>query len=357
MSEAYGALDRTLHKLVFSSAGLRATATDIEESAFAASWAEAPSPRPIFVTSLARAGTTALLNALSRVPCVATHRYRDMPLVCAPVLWSKLSASFRKSTSLAERAHGDGIMVGFDSPEAFEETFWMSARPDKFQGERLSLWRPGDLSADARDDMLRHMRKIISLRNAGPTGRYVSKNNANMMRAPLIQASFPDAQIVLPLRDPVSHAASLFRQHRNFLARHEEDDFTKRYMKDIGHFEFGALHRPFDAPSLDEFVDGRTPSDINYWLAYWIAVYDFVADTSASLGDSIVVVKTADIRADPAQRFGRLCEVLELDPGDQFGEAAQTFKPERTQEQPTVDPILASKASEVFDRLAALVRI
>ncbi|MFM8584267.1 MAG: hypothetical protein ACKOFW_22650, partial [Planctomycetaceae bacterium] len=35
--------------------------------------------RPIFLTGLARSGTTILLEELSRLPGVATHRYRDFP--------------------------------------------------------------------------------------------------------------------------------------------------------------------------------------------------------------------------------------------------------------------------------------
>jgi len=81
---------------------------------------------PIFITSLPRAGTTILLAALNSVPQLATHLYRDMPFVMAPLLWSRLSGRFRKQAVLQERAHGDGIAIGYDSPEAFEEVIWRS---------------------------------------------------------------------------------------------------------------------------------------------------------------------------------------------------------------------------------------
>ena len=42
---------------------------------------------------------------------------------------------------------------------------------------------------------------------------------------------FPDCRIIVPLRDPAAHAASLLRQHKNFLTRHAEDTFTRRYMR------------------------------------------------------------------------------------------------------------------------------
>ena len=51
--------------------------------------------------------------------------YKDMPFILAPNLWSKLSFN-KKNIDLVERAHGDGIRVSVESPEAFEEVFWMT---------------------------------------------------------------------------------------------------------------------------------------------------------------------------------------------------------------------------------------
>ena len=47
-----------------------------------------------------------------------------MPFILAPGLWDKISGRFRESGELKERAHGDSLLVDFDSPEAFEEVFW-----------------------------------------------------------------------------------------------------------------------------------------------------------------------------------------------------------------------------------------
>ena len=48
--------------------------------------------------------------------------YADMPFVLYSNLWSKIS--FNKNSKYTERAHGDGIKVSTESPEAFEEVFW-----------------------------------------------------------------------------------------------------------------------------------------------------------------------------------------------------------------------------------------
>src|SRR5262245_55778162 len=82
--------------------------------------------RPIFVTGLARSGTTILLMVLARAAGVATHRYRDFPFLDIPLLWNWFLDRFAREIPERERAHGDRIKVTPHSPEAFEEVIWQS---------------------------------------------------------------------------------------------------------------------------------------------------------------------------------------------------------------------------------------
>ena len=50
----------------------------------------------VFVSGLARSGTTILLNALYESDEFASLSYKDMPFVLAPNLWSKLSPNKKK---------------------------------------------------------------------------------------------------------------------------------------------------------------------------------------------------------------------------------------------------------------------
>ena len=63
-----------------------------------------------------------------------------MPFILAPLLWERVSKGFRKPTGLKERAHGDGLVVGYDSPEAFEEVLWRTYWPQKFTPQGIELW-------------------------------------------------------------------------------------------------------------------------------------------------------------------------------------------------------------------------
>lgn len=147
----YSNLDRLLHRVAFATPAVQLTAADVERKMFSSSYAEVRGDRPIFITSLPRAGTTLMLEALHRFPSLASHLYRDMPFVMAPVLWSQLTGAFRKPSERRERAHGDGMDVGYDSPEALEEILWRIFWPDKYTESGIALWAASDDKPEARD--------------------------------------------------------------------------------------------------------------------------------------------------------------------------------------------------------------
>ena len=118
----YSWLQQKLHQAALSSQFMREVTFDVESSAILK---KQSTDNHVFVSGLARSGTTILLNALYESNEFASLSYQDMPFVLAPNLWSKLSFS-RKDSDLVDRAHGDGIKVSSESPEAFEEVFWMT---------------------------------------------------------------------------------------------------------------------------------------------------------------------------------------------------------------------------------------
>ena len=304
---AYSSADQITHKLAFSGPGIQLTAADIEDRLFAKKISEIEDQPPIFITSLPRAGTTILLTALNELPSLASHLYRDMPFVMAPLLWSRISSLFAKQGEMTERAHGDGIKVGYDSPEAFEEIIWRAFWPTKYGANSIDLWHVGDCMLEATDFFKRHFRKIVALRTGG-AGRYISKNNNNISRLELLPEMFPGAHIIVLLREPAEHAASLLRQHKNFLKQHATDTFIKRYMRDIGHLEFGALHTPFAFPSFDP--TGCSPEEADYWLSYWIAAFRMVMEH----GNRLHFVTLEKVGKQPETVMHALCERIDLDP-------------------------------------------
>lgn len=298
---SYSRLDRLVHRLAFAGLELQKAVADVEDRLYAPSLNDVTERPPVFITSLPRAGTTLLLETIAGLPGYATHTYRDMPFVLCPLLWDRVSRPFRKPGALQARAHGDGMAVGFDSPEAFEEVLWRAFWPDKYADGRIRLWSADDRDPEFEDFFHRHMRKII-LRAAQGNGRYVSKNNANIARIPLLRRLFPASPIIVPFRNPLDQAASLLSQHRRFTELHAQDSFARKYMEDIGHLEFGATHRPIAFP----VVSAAPPTGLEYWLATWTAAFSHIL----RLGDAVHLVDFDGLCAAPQESLAALGAVL-----------------------------------------------
>ena len=320
----YSRVDRWIHRLAFHNSLLREMLADGERK-LQPKWADYRAERPIFITSLPRAGTTIILEAMHRLPGLASHTYRDMPFVLTPVLWDKLSSKFRRQSALKERAHGDGLAVNEDSPEAFEEVLWCEHFRQKYSGDRIALWSANDSDSEFRQFFFEHMKKIISLRQPSHVvdGRYLSKNNSNIARLELLPTLFPDARILVPVRDPFEHVISMHRQHCNFKHQHGRDSFSQAYMSDIGHFEFGAMHKPFDFPNLGALIEGLSPESVDYWLAYWIAAFEHLATL-----DSAEFVRYEALCVAGVEGLQRICTYLGVVADDEALQAAAgVFRP------------------------------
>ena len=290
---------------------------NLETRLFAAEIAERSVDRPIYIAGLARAGTTILLEALERHPDTATHRYRDFPLVLTPLLWNRLLDRLpRRPAAPTERAHRDGIRVTAESPEAFEEVLWMAFFPALHA-------LPADDFLDARTAnpeferfYREHIQKLLWLRGGG---RYLSKANYNVTRFEYLLRMFPDARIVIPVRDPVWHIASLMKQHRLFCAGQHEDPRALRHLQRAGHFEFGLDRRPVSAgdPRMALQIarlwrDGR---EVEAWARYWNHVYGFVLRRlmeSQPLRDAALVVRSEDLCHQPHQTIDRILDHCRL---------------------------------------------
>lgn len=297
----YSALDRLLHRMAFAGLELQKAVADVEDRLHAAALNAVIERPPVFITSLPRAGTTLLLETLVSLPGYATHTYRNMPFVLCPLLWGKISRPFRTPGAKQARAHGDGMEVGFDSPEAFEEVLWRAFWPDKYAGARIKLWTAEDRDPEFEGFFRRHMRKVI-LSVAGTTGRYVSKNNANIARIPLLRRLFPESPILVPFRNPLDQAASLLNQHRRFTALHARDSFARRYMEDIGHLEFGSALRPIAFPG----ASAGSPDDLEYWLGAWTAAFSHML----AQGDAVYLIDFDRLCAAPENSLGVLGTLL-----------------------------------------------
>lgn len=346
---SYSDVEQFLHGIAFSSPANQRRVSRLEDLVMGKPRVD-PAP-PIFVTSLARGGTTALLNALTQIPGIATHTYRDMPFLTAPVLWNRLAGGAKRSVAARDRAHADGLKIDLDSPEAFEEAIWKMHWPKKYGVDGIALWTEADRDVDADKFLSSHMAKIIRARfgqNPPQPVRYCSKNNANIGRLAYLADAFPGSKIVIPLRQPARHAESLHRQHQNFLALQKSDDFVRNYMSDIGHFEFGQIYNPL---RFSGFEPSRyDPQSPDHWLDYWISAFESIEDRLAA-GQDLILVKQDSMRAHPQDTMVKLADKLDLSVTNQNFEKTFRSSPDTGNDE-VFCPILLKKSQNLYARLS-----
>lgn len=261
----HSALDRFLHRMVLESKSVSELLFDLESGLFGNA---APRRDAVYVTGLARCGSTSLLRALHSSGAFACLTYRDMPFVIAPNLWSHIAEARRVTAAVRERPHGDGIMEDLGSPEGLEEVFWRKELGDIYiHKDGLSVH---DVPA-ATVERHKHYQSIVCARYGSP--RYLAKNNNMMLRIRSLAPCTLDCCYLVLFRHPLDHAASLLRQHQRFL---KTSGFSRDYMRWLVHHEFGADHRPFRFPGA--IPSALSPNSIDYWLERWIDAYSFLLD-------------------------------------------------------------------------------
>ena len=324
----YSFLERTVHHLAFSSPFIQRALGELENDLYKSQLERAASGREVFVTGLPRAGTTLLLELLYGTREFRTFTYRDMPFILAPLLWGKVSRSFRKEGAKRERAHGDGVSVSFDSPEAFEEVIWLAYLRDKIEHRHyLSPLSVGDCTEEFTIAMRATVKKLLlpdDQQAAAPSVlRYLSKNNANISRIDVIAGLFPSSTILVPFRDPLAHVASLKQQHERFLLQHSRDSFSRRYMKWLGHFEFGENLKPIN---FDGWLGGgEMPAvvDEEFWMNYWTAAYGYALRHKR---DNLHFIDFDGLLREGGACLERISGVLQLANRERLVEAAGTLR-------------------------------
>ena len=353
-ASSYSQLDRTLHQVAFHTYSAQIPLANLETKLLAQQLANCHNQKPVLITALPRAGTTLLLECCAQTTEFAAHCYRDMPFVLTPCLWQRFTAPFQRQVAATERAHGDGMKINPDSPEALEEIIWHTFWQRHYHCDRIIPWDDKQNQEFTRF-FVDHMQKIIYLRRpqAKDTARYISKNNANIARIPLIKQLFPEAIIIVPFRDPLQHANSLLRQHLNFLKIHRADPFAQEYMAAIGHYDFGENLRPID---FDGWLERRQTPDatsLGFWLEYWIASYQYLLQINPN---SLYFFDYDALCSNGDRGLKQLAEIVDSqNPQALISAASRIRNPQpKTIDTSKIPLALVTQANQIRDRLHAV---
>jgi len=336
--DGYSLPQKLLHYAVLSIPVVNEALFDLEVGRAGKEDPPVKADQHVFVSGLARAGTTVLMRSLYETDQFGSLTYADMPFVLAPSLWSRLRGQVQKG-ELHERAHGDGVMVDNESPEALDEVFWRAFARDDYVA--VDCLKPHSISPELQSKFNDYVAAILRHTHKN---RYLSKNNNNLLRIEGICEAFPNSLILVPFRSPVQHALSLLRQHRQFSERQTSDRFTRHYMGWLGHYEFGLDHRRMVFGSVP--LQYQDPSELNYWLEIWLDAYLFVLDHAKANPEQIVPVGYELLCEETEIIWPRLCSRLNLENG-----LLPEFRVSASHSPDIVDGSLLEKAESLYQSL------
>jgi hypothetical protein len=278
--------------------------------------------QPVYVSGLARSGSTILLEILSQAEGAVTHRYKDYPPIFTPYCWNWfLNRTATGEAKAVERTHRDGIMVTPESPEAFEEVLWMAFFPELHDAAASSSVLDQRTSNAKFEAFYReHIRKLLAIRGGS---RYLSKGNYNVTRLEYLLKIFPDARFIIPVREPSWHIASLMKQHALLCEGERRSPRALEHMRRVGHFEFGLDRRAANAGDRARIEQvmalWKSGREIEGWAHYWSHIYGFVAnrlDASPQLRDAALIVQYENLCASPAETVRDVLEHCRLEGSD-----------------------------------------
>lgn len=245
-----------------------------------------------------------------------------------------------RKNKLKERSHKDGLSIGLTSVEALEEHFFKVQLNDSYIDQQ-SL-RKHAVSAD----IIEQYKDYRNLVQDNPKKTYLAKNNNLLLRLESQLEQDDELNVILLYRNPLQHAASVLKQHLNFIHQQESDSFITTYMNWLGHHEFGKNHLPFD---FERSNNPFATDSLNYHLQNWINYYQYALTYKNK--DQILFVQFEKFIENPINIAKAINERFPFNLMDCKVEHHEP-KPHEIDES-NCDVNLLSQANEIFTQLQA----
>ncbi len=275
--------------------------------------------RPIYITGLARAGTTITLEMLNKHPDVASHRYLHMVLPFSPH-WTQNIAEYTPiMKSPVERLHKDRIAVTRDSPEAVEEIFWQKFFQNTHDERSSNILDSQTQNPQFESFYRDHIKKLLINRKAT---RYLAKNNYNVARMEYLQKLFPNVKFIIIIRNPFDHIASLGKQDGILKELEHNDPRLLDWTKIIGHREFGTAKVCINFNNMKIIQRIRRLWDkketyMEGWAVYWAETYSYIhkkLEMNPNLAKACLMVRYEDLCGNSEKIIDTIIDHIEVDP-------------------------------------------
>ena len=240
---------------------------------------------PVFVTGLPRSGTTIMQEILGADPRSRTVRMWEAKYPCPPPRPEDPRPDSRVARADALATMQDRVTpewagmhkVGGDLPVECIEFTYASFLSDAFSASfQVPSYSSYVAAADPTPAFQWHRRVLKLLQSSWPTERWLLKGPTHIPYLPSLFDTYPDAKIVLMLRDPVKALASVVDVCGTLFWMRCDDPFSG---DSYGHF----LSADPVVANLERMIDwmetGTIPKDRIQPVRY----LDFFADPEAEL--------------------------------------------------------------------------
>lgn len=274
--------------------------------------------KPIYVTGLARAGSTVTVEMIGKHPDVAYYKYLHCINPFIPHWLQKvanfLPLIFRKPV---ERVHKDGLLVNRNSPEAVEEPIWMMFFNTIHNDAVSNIFDEKTTNPEFEktyDDLLR---KLMFNQTSI---RYVAKNNYNISRLEYLLKLYPEMKIIMMVRNPINHIASMVKQDAIIEELERQNKRLLHWTKLIGHREYGTAKICVNVNSTETIKKIREMWEkeetyVQGWAIQWNMIYSYIADLlkrNKSLADRTLIVRYEDLTDNSEEWIDKIIDFTEL---------------------------------------------
>lgn len=315
--------------------------------------------KPIFISGMARSGTTFTTHLLFSCKEFASLQYKDIPFYKIIIFWSFFSKIYYGFEKSIKRIHGDELMVSFNSPDAFEELIWKNNLNNylssgffkKLDTEYVNIKLQNEL-----DDLIK---KTLFVKKKK---RYLSKNNYNIFRLKYLIKQYNDANFIILFRDPIETIISLGKVHKRFMDLGKNDKSFGEELEILGHHEFGPKRKAFN-------ISNNFEKTINYWdrgidhngyLLQWIDLYNYVLKEYKSLIESkkILLLKfSSNLDFSFCEKIISYCEINNKDQLSRYFKTFAVNKKKKDNKLFNLDKKDVDKSYEIYNELTKLSNI
>jgi len=273
----YSFLDKLLFKIFLDNNIFQEVLFDVDKFFF---YRKKKNVKSLFITGLPRSGTTILLNELYKTRKFSSLTFQDLPFLLSPNIFNFLKKYFKifllinfwekfirkNKKKKYKRVHDDGILVSDEMPEAFDEIFWRVFKDRKYINKNnISIH---NINKFELDEYHKYINTITYRENKN---FYITKNNINVLRLNNFR-NLKNIFLIITFRNPFFHSYSLLKTHKIISSKQKKNPFILSYMNYLVHHEFGLNLKTLNFKK--SFVTKYEDTNINFWLSYWIYVYE-----------------------------------------------------------------------------------